>query len=49
MRKNDAFFDRALFYYGSYKGFGAIFGLFFLVFIAFPVRLVRLLVHALRG
>jgi hypothetical protein len=48
MRKNDAFFERALFYYGSYKGFGAIFGLFFLVFIALPVKLVRLLVDVSR-
>jgi hypothetical protein len=48
MRKNDAFFEKALFYYGSYKGFGAIFSLFFLVLIAFPVKLVRLLVDASR-
>jgi hypothetical protein len=44
MRRNDALFEKALFYYGSYKGFGAIFSLFFLVFIVIPVKLVRLLI-----
>jgi hypothetical protein len=48
MRRNDDSFETALFYYGTYKGIGAIFSLFFLVFIFMPVKLVRLLVRMSR-
>jgi hypothetical protein len=48
MRNNEPFFDKALLYYGSYKGFGAILGLFWLFFIIIPIRLIRLLVRALQ-
>jgi len=48
MRNNDRFFDKALLYYGSYKGFGAIFGLFWLFFITIPIRLIRFMVRASR-
>jgi hypothetical protein len=47
MRRNNDF-ERGLFYYGTYKGFGAIFNLFFLVFIVLPIKVVRLLVRATR-
>jgi len=49
MRNQNQLFDKALFYYGSYKGFGAIFGLFCLVFITIPIRLIRLLVRMSRS
>jgi hypothetical protein len=45
-RNND--FEKALFYYGTYKGFGAIFSLFLLVFIVIPIRVVKLLVRPAR-
>jgi hypothetical protein len=48
MRNHNQFFDKALLYYGSYKGFGAILGLFFLFFILMPIKLIRLLVRASR-
>jgi hypothetical protein len=48
MRNQNHFFDKALLYYGSYKGFGAILSLFFLVFIIVPIKLVRLLMRASR-
>ena len=47
MRRNNDF-EKALFYYGTYKGFGAIFSLFFLVFIVIPIRIVKLFVRAAR-
>jgi hypothetical protein len=47
MRRNNDF-ERGLFYYGTYKGFGAIFSLFFLFFIALPIKVVKLLVRASR-
>ena len=47
MRRNNDF-ERGLFYYGTYKGFGAIFSLFFLVFIVIPIRVVKLLVRTAR-
>jgi hypothetical protein len=46
MRNNDRFFDKAFLYYGSYKGIGAIFGLFWLFFVTIPIRLIRYLVRA---
>lgn len=49
MRNQNHFFDKALLYYGSYKGFGAIFSLFVLVFILIPIKLIRLLVRATRN
>ena len=49
MRNQNHFFDKALLYYGSYEGFGAIFSLFVLVFILIPIKLVRLLVRATRN
>jgi hypothetical protein len=45
-RNND--FEKALFYYGTYKGFGAIFNLVFLVFLIVPIKVVKLLVRASR-
>jgi hypothetical protein len=47
MRRNNDF-EKALFYYGTYKGFGAIFSLFFLVFIVIPIKVVKLLIRASR-
>jgi hypothetical protein len=47
MRRNNDF-ERGLFYYGTYKGFGAIFTLFFLVFIVLPIKVVKLFVRATR-
>jgi hypothetical protein len=47
MRGNNDF-EKTLFYYGTYKGFGAIFSLFFLVFIVVPIRVMKLLVRAAR-
>jgi hypothetical protein len=47
MRRNNDF-EKALFYYGTYKGFGAIFSLFFLVFITIPIKVLKLLVQASR-
>ena len=48
MRNQNHFFDKALLYYGSYKGFGAIFDLFVLAFIILPIRLIKLLVRVIR-
>lgn len=48
MRRNNDF-EKGLFYYGTYKGFGAIFSLFILVFIVIPIRAVKLLVQAARS
>jgi hypothetical protein len=48
MRNQNHFFDKALLYYGSYKGFGAIFDLFVLAFIILPIRLIKLLVRVTR-
>jgi hypothetical protein len=48
MRNHNRFFDKTLLYYGGYKGFGAIFGLFFRVFITIPAGIVRLLIRASR-
>jgi hypothetical protein len=45
MRHGDNLFNKGLFYYGTYKGFGAIFGLAWLFFVIIPIRLVRLLVR----
>ncbi len=47
MRRNNDF-ERGLFYYGTYKGFGAIFSLFFLFFIVIPIKVVKLLMRAAR-
>jgi hypothetical protein len=41
-------FVSLLLYYGSYKGAGAIFGLFCLFFITIPIRLIRLLLRVAR-
>ena len=46
MRRNN--YEKALFYYGTYKGFGAIFSLFFLFFIVIPIKVVKLLMRAAR-
>jgi len=48
MRNHNRLLDKTLLYYGSYKGFGAIFGLFFFLFITIPVGIIRLLVRASR-
>jgi hypothetical protein len=48
VRHNSNLFDKALFYYGSYKGFGAIFGLAWLFFIVMPIKVVKLLARASR-
>lgn len=47
-RQGDNLFNKGLFYYGTYKGFGAIFGLAWLFFVILPVRLFRLLVRTSR-
>jgi hypothetical protein len=48
MRNQNQFYDKALLYYGSYKGAGAIFSLFCLFFITIPIRLIRLLLRTAR-
>jgi hypothetical protein len=48
MRNQNQFYDKALLYYGSYKGAGAIFSLFCFFFIAIPIRLIRLLLRTAR-
>ena len=45
-RNNDV--EKALYYYGTYKGFGAIFSLSVLVFIVIPIRVVKLLARVAR-
>lgn len=48
MRYNNNLYEKGLFYYGSYKGFGAIFGLFWLFFVVMPIKLVKFLLRSSR-
>jgi hypothetical protein len=48
MRNQNHLYDKAVLYYGTYRGAGAIFSLFCFFFITIPIRLVRLLLRTAR-